>query len=87
MIDVKNKMCEFGDCRVQPYFNYPGEKRARFCSEHQLPDMIDVKHVMCEFGDCRERPSFNYLGEKVPVDLVWRLLKYGGVAVFAMKLK
>ena len=58
-----HKICEFKDCETRPNFNYRGETKARFCSEHKLDGMFDIKHKRCEREDCEKHPFCNYRGE------------------------
>ena len=47
-----------------PYFNVPGVKTGRFCSEHKEEGMVDIKNKMCEHPHCVKRPHFNVPGSK-----------------------
>ena len=64
MVDVKNKRCEFADCDILPSYNFRGEKKGRFCTNHKMDGMVDMYNKPCEFADCEIRPHYNFRGEK-----------------------
>lgn len=52
MKNVLNKMCE--DCGlIQPTYNYPAEKRGKYCNDCKLDGMVDVKGKKCII--CKKR--------------------------------
>jgi len=59
----KKKPCKFEGCSKCPSYGYPGGK-ARFCTEHQLPQMINVFLKKCTFVGCTKTASFAYPGNK-----------------------
>lgn len=63
MIDVVNPKCNHDGCTRQPTYNYIGEKRGIYCSDHALLYMIDVVNRKCTHDNCTITPIFNYLGE------------------------
>lgn len=66
MVDVKNifRMCQFaGGCSTQANYNFPTEKRAKFCKAHKDIGMVDMFHLTCEVANCRLRPQYNKEGE------------------------
>ena len=64
MIDVKNKKCIYKLCKIQPYYNYKGNKNGIFCFEHKKPGMINVKDKKCIYELCKKQPCFNYKENK-----------------------
>uniref|UniRef100_A0A6C0DQ75 Endonuclease n=1 Tax=viral metagenome TaxID=1070528 RepID=A0A6C0DQ75_9ZZZZ len=53
-------------CRtVKAFFNFPGEKKARFCSSHKSEGMVNVVNKTCENPICNgKRATFNIVGGK-----------------------
>jgi len=50
---------------VKAFFNYVGEKKARFCGSHKEVGMINVVNKTCEDTRCTgKRATFNILGGK-----------------------
>lgn len=64
MENIHDRPCESTDCKRQPCFNHPDQKRGRFCLLHREEGMVDVKNRRCEHPDCRLQPSFNFPLEK-----------------------
>ena len=60
---VKDKTCEFKDCKTRPSFNLEGEIKARFCSKHKEINMVNVNNKTCEFKGCKKQPNYNLEGE------------------------
>ena len=46
-------MCKIKNCKIQPIFNFEGEKKRLFCYSHKFEGMIDIKNETCEFKDCK----------------------------------
>ena len=42
MINVKDRKCEYNECKTIPNYNYVGKTRSRFCKLHKLDGMIDI---------------------------------------------
>ena len=57
-------ICEFQTCKIEPSFNFSGEKKGRFCNKHKLDDMVDVTHKKCKFLNCKIQSCYNFVGEK-----------------------
>lgn len=50
---------------VKAFFNYVGEKKARFCGSHKSDGMINVVNKTCEDSRCSgKRATFNIIGGK-----------------------
>jgi hypothetical protein len=64
MIDVIHKHCAENNCDKRPNFNYNGEKRGLYCSDHIKKGMVDVVHKRCSEVGCIIQPVYNYLGTK-----------------------
>jgi hypothetical protein len=59
-----HKKCEFESCKIEPNFNFDGEKKGRFCNKHKLDNMVDVTHNKCKFLNCKIQSCYNFDGEK-----------------------
>ena len=46
-------------CKKQPSFNYDGQSKGMFCSEHKRDGMVDVKNSRCQYEDCKTTPIFS----------------------------
>ena len=64
MIDVKNKTCNFENCKTQPTYNIDGEKTALYCSIHKKENMINIKDKTCIFENCKTIANYNIEGKK-----------------------
>ena len=66
MVDVKNinKHCNHAGCTSRPAFNFEGEKKGIFCSEHKSDGMVDVQNKHCNHAGCTTQPAFNFEGQK-----------------------
>ncbi|AOM63439.1 hypothetical protein [Heterosigma akashiwo virus 01] len=64
MVNVKDRVCVFENCKTRPCYNYFGEKQGLFCALHKHDDIIDVVHRTCVFENCKTIPYYNYIGEK-----------------------
>jgi len=71
IVDVKHPKCKTPGCKIQPAFNFPGEKKGLYCSKcankynTEHPNEIDIENVInprCKCGSIS--PSFNFPGEK-----------------------
>jgi hypothetical protein len=60
MLNVKDFICVFDDCKNPSYYNYTGLKEKLYCLEHKLDNMINVKSKICEYKECTKQPCFNY---------------------------
>ena len=63
MVDVKSKKCVEEGCNKQPAFNFLGEYRPKFCTNHKKTNMVDVKNKRCVEEGCNKIPVFNFQGE------------------------
>ena len=59
-----NKQCEHLGCNKNHFFNVPGIKFGRFCSEHKKEGMVDIRSKRCENPGCMKHPYFNVPGSK-----------------------
>ena len=65
--------CGFEGCPIKKgNFNYPNEKRGKFCSKHKLEGMVDLTRKKCQYIDdkgkrCTTQPSFGFSDKKPPV--------------------
>lgn len=72
---MKDRRCEHELCYLQPSFSLPGEKKARFCSDHSTEGMVNVRHPRCRHRDdpgaggkrCLVYPTFGDKGSKTPI--------------------
>ena len=55
-------VCKRAGCKVQPVFNFKGQKTGRFCKPHAETGMVDVKSKRCERDGCETQPSYGYPG-------------------------
>lgn len=60
------KLCVYGDCDIEPSFNYGYKKETLYCKEHKLESMMDVFHrrKTCSYDRCDLYPLYNYKGRK-----------------------
>ena len=56
-------LCNFEGCTKNASFNYEGETKGLYCSQHKLENMLDVKSKRCNLEGCNKQPIFNYEGE------------------------
>jgi hypothetical protein len=59
MLDVFNKLCEYGECPYKPKYNVSNETKPRFCVEHKTDDMVVVVGKKCKNEWCDERFTNN----------------------------
>jgi len=64
MINVKDFICIFDDCKNLSYYNYTGLKEKIYCVEHKLDNMVNVKNKICEYKECTKQSCFNYKNNK-----------------------
>ena len=64
MVNIVNRTCEEEECPRQPFYNFPGEPKARMCNSHKLQGMVDVRHATCQHQDCYKRAIYNEEGER-----------------------
>ena len=57
------KGCISRGCIKRLRYNYLGENKGIFCSEHRTEDMIDYTKKNCLFEGCYTFPSFNFPGK------------------------
>jgi hypothetical protein len=62
-----SKLCQQGNCKTRASFNFEGETKAVYCSEHKKENMVNVKSKTCIFENCKTRPSYNYANETTPI--------------------
>ncbi len=63
-VKKQKKYCIESICFKRANFNFIGEKKGLYCSEHRIDGMIDVKHKICIHEGCNIQPFFNVKGEK-----------------------
>ena len=56
-------MCILEGCKLRPYFNIEGDKKALYCCKHKNEGMIYVKHKLCINDGCNKQSVFNMDGE------------------------
>jgi len=56
-------MCKETGCKIRPFFNIEGDKKALYCATHKKEGMVDVKNKRCL--ECNKGPSYNKEGEKI----------------------
>jgi len=62
------KMCNYPDCKTYPNFNFEGETKRLYCSNHKIDGMINlIKGTKCNHNGCKISPSFNFEGEQSPL--------------------
>jgi hypothetical protein len=59
----KNNLCRYENCRKRPSFNFEGQTKGVYCSEHKETNMVDLKRKSCKHNGCRKSPSFNFEGQ------------------------
>jgi hypothetical protein len=57
-------LCNEGNCKITPNYNYENKAKGIYCSEHKKEGMIDVKNKFCQNINCKTRATFNYENEK-----------------------
>jgi hypothetical protein len=62
-----SKICQEGNCKVTPSYNYESETKAIFCYNHKLENMILVRGKFCIFQKCKCLPNYNYTNETKPL--------------------
>jgi EsV-1-7 cysteine-rich motif len=60
MVDVKNKKCEYNDCRKRASFGYKNDQVPLFCREHIGSGMVNVVSKRCEAIGCETTPIFGF---------------------------
>lgn len=61
----RDRPCIEPGCTVRhALFNYPGETRRLYCSQHAKPGMCDIKSLRCAVKDCGRICNFNWPGAK-----------------------
>jgi EsV-1-7 cysteine-rich motif len=64
MPKVYHQICIQEGCNTRAVFNFEGETRGKYCSNHVLDGMIDIGHKRCLQEGCHKRPSYNYQDRK-----------------------
>jgi hypothetical protein len=59
----QKKLCKHDGCKTRPSFEFEGETKALYCSQHKLDGMIDINNKRCIQDGCKTRPSYNNEGE------------------------
>jgi hypothetical protein len=57
------RRCQTPLCREKAYFNYEGQKRAKFCIKHMEDTMVNVATTSCMDKDCSKQAYFNHIGK------------------------
>lgn len=47
MINIKDRICIEIGCEIQSNFNFEGETKGIYCTNHKKINMIDVKNRKC----------------------------------------
>ena len=55
-------LCQEGNCKIRPTYNYENETTRRFCSKHKLENMINIKDKTCKGDNCGTRANDKYKG-------------------------
>jgi|AntAceMinimDraft_11_1070367.scaffolds.fasta_scaffold319884_1 hypothetical protein len=50
MVDVHNRRCETDGCETFSSYNFPGEKKKRYCSQHKVDGMVIIKRGSAASG-------------------------------------
>jgi len=56
-------MCKFTGCVKNPYYNFKGEKYAKYCNSHKEDEMINVLNKLCEYDGCKKQSNYNFEGQ------------------------
>jgi hypothetical protein len=56
-------MCIKDNCKKKARFNFKGEIKLLYCSEHKKDNMINLDRKLCEFNNCYIRANYNILNE------------------------
>jgi hypothetical protein len=64
MLNVIKEHCISSGCHIKPHFNYEGETKTLYCSQHKLDGMINIVDRKCVELGCKIAPSFNISTEK-----------------------
>jgi len=60
MVDLFTKRCEFEGCeKIQPNFNFSGEKHGIYCFAHKSDGMMNVTIKRCVVDGCSTTAGFN----------------------------
>ena len=63
MMNVVSKRCVEEECNKIPNYNFPGQKKPEFCSNHKKINMMNVVSKRCVEEECNKQPDFNYSDE------------------------
>jgi hypothetical protein len=64
MVNIRCKRCIYNNCIKQPRFNYKGENKGLYCSEHKEENMVNIKDKKCNFNNCDYRTNYGFCGEE-----------------------
>jgi hypothetical protein len=61
-----SQLCQQGECKITPSYNYENEETCKFCSEHKKDEMVDIKNKnkQCQHQNCKTRATYNFENEK-----------------------
>jgi hypothetical protein len=62
-----SKLCQEGNCNTCSSYNYEGETKQLYCSEHKKDGMINMKNKRCKYLNCKIIPNYNYHDEKIAI--------------------
>ena len=62
MVDVSHKRCVEEGCNKIPNYNFQGQKKPEFCTNHKKINMVNVKDKRCVEEGCNKIPAFNFAG-------------------------
>ena len=57
-------ICQEGDCKEKPNYNFPGEKKRGYCKNHKKAGMVDFRNRHCGEEGCTKTASYNLKGCK-----------------------
>ena len=64
--NLVSRMCQHNNCKTISIFNFEGELKPKFCSNHKEVGMTNVKDKTCQYSGCKTIPNFNFEGETNP---------------------
>ena len=56
--------CQFIDCNIRAYYNFPKTQPGIRCATHRLNGMVNVYDKTCREEGCLKRPLYNFPNEK-----------------------
>jgi hypothetical protein len=63
MINVKDKLCEYNNCKTRASYNTISEKTPKYCLAHKLDNMINKRNMNCLYENCMKQPYYGYVDE------------------------